>query len=199
MFTSVLLAAAISLSASPAAYDNAAAHQSYQITVTSLSSTPMTIHATLAPDDACSVQLDKRPTWATLSGPAVFTLAAHASRKFIVSVGEPPPGKSELIAAFIGSDPSPSGGVHTNAGVGTAFRFSEPGQTVITPCPKPKPSKNSSIRTVYVAGNQAKPPSTGISPMLFGGTIGGVLLLLALGLGLRRYRPRLLKRGVHHS
>jgi len=133
-----------------------------------------------------------------MPGPATFELAAHAQRTFIVSVDQPPPGQSELVAAFYAADRTING-VATNAGVGTALRFSEPGTTVQPPCPKPKPAKNPNVHTVYLGASNIKPPSTGISPMLFGGTIGGLFLILALVLALRRYRPRMFKRGVHHS
>jgi hypothetical protein len=174
-------AGVLSLTATPAAYDGAAAHQSYRITIDSRSPDAMVIHSTLAPDVNCGIELTRRPSWAAMSGPASFTLRPHASRSFTVSVGQPPPGKSELVAAFIASDPSKTAGVRTSAGVGTALRFSEPGRTVITPCPKPKSSGNPKIRTVYVGAS--KPAATGLTPLLLGG-FGGGILAAALASGL---------------
>jgi len=195
MLGSVLLAAALSLSASPAAYDSAQAHQSYQITITSNSDAPMTVHASLNPDANCSIQFARKPTWATLSGPATLTLAPHASQRYVVAVQQPPPGQSELVAAFVASDPSPSGkaGVSSSAGVGTALRFSEPGKTVVTPCPKPKSSGNPHIRTVYVGASKATPTNT--FPLVLAiAVLGSLLVCGALALFILRLRK---PRGAH--
>jgi len=193
MITTVLLAATLSLGASPAAYDNAQAHQSYQVMVISHSDSPMTIHASLAPDVSCSVQMARTPTWAHMSGPAEFTLAAHAERKFIVSVGKPPPGQSELIAAFLATTPGKTG-VHTAAGVGTALRFSEPGKTVVTPCPKPSPAKNPNIRTVTL-GPGSHPSNNGPLDI----AVGVLFALLVLGAGGFLWYYQRTRKGTGHE
>lgn len=194
MLTSILLAAAIGLSTSPAAYDNAAAHQSYQITITSTATAPETIHAQLVPDFRCALVTDKAPTWASMSGPTSFTLAPHAKQTFVVAVKEPPPGQSELVALFSASQPGHGTGASVSGAVGTALRFSEPGKTVFTPCPKPKASHNPNVRTVYI--NTAAKPAANVGPLaIVLGVLILLVILLAIGFAYLRFkRPR----GMHH-
>jgi hypothetical protein len=184
MFSSLILAAAVAsgplgLSASPAAIDAAVAHHTYTIQVTDTGRSPVTIHASLAPageaNGGCAVVLGARvlTSWAHIDGRTTFRLRPSESRRVHVRIGQPPPGRSELVAAFVASDPS-HGSVAASAGVGTALRFSEPGRTEIAPCPLIRHHADpTSVRTVAARSSE-----------ITGGLIGlAFAILAAMGLG----------------
>lgn len=184
---SATLAGVLSLGASPAAYDSAAAHQGYQITVYSTSKYPMTIHPQIAREysenGGCGIQWGKPVSWASIDAPSSFNLAPFAKRTFIVSVGTPPPGDSELVAAFIATTPLKGTGAQTSAGVGTALRFHEAGATPAAPCPKASPvqNKNPHYRGTFgVAKAASTAPleiAVGVLAALLAGAIVGFLII----------------------
>lgn len=186
---------AIGLSASPAAIDSAQAHTTYTITVANTSPIPETVTATLAPESVtsrgCAVALDVhvRASWASIQGVPSFVLAPHSSRKVAVRIGgSVPPGRSELVAAFITSG-ARHGGVATSAGVGVAMRFAEPGRTVLAPCPELRKAARAHPR---VGAPGAASAGAGVVSVGIGLLVGMVLLALALGVAagvILRRRP----------
>lgn len=195
MLTSLLLAGVVTatgplgISASPAAVDAALPHHTYVINVRDIGRAPLTVRASLAPAGqlrgGCAVALASSVSWARLTGPATFRLLPGERRSFRVRIGQPPSGRSELVAAFVAHDPSPSTGVSTSAGVGTAFRFSQPGRTLVAPCAKHPVS----VRDRAASAADPRTASTSRAAEVVG-LIGALLGMLGLGALLSRLYQR---------
>jgi hypothetical protein len=195
MLTSLLLAGAVAatgplgLSVSPAALDSAQAHHTYTITVRDIGHSPLSVRASLAPAGqlrgGCAVALTSSVSWARLTGPATFRLRPGQSRSFRVRINQPPSGRSELVAAFVAHDPSPSTGVSTSAGVGTAFRFSQPGRTLVAPCAK----RPVSVRDRANVTAEPRAAATSRAGEVVG-LLGALLGMLGLGALLSRLYQR---------
>ena len=168
--------AGVGLAVSPAAVDAAQPQTTYALHVTNTGHhpelvTPSLRRATEA-GGHCVDSAAIRPAWARFSDPTAFRLRPGARRTVRLTLATPPAGRYELIAAFT-TQPQGHGQVVTVAGVGTAIRTSQPGNTAIKPCPLAAP----------------KPGGPGVLAVAGLGLAGALVALVIALLWLRRRRP----------
>lgn len=161
MLTTPILIAALftgqfSLTAAPAAYDNALPNHTYTLQVVNSGHHAETVNAAFFRatyvGGQCRIEsFQPRYGWAAFQGPASFRLRPGQSVKTRVAIHKPPPGQFELVAGFT-TRASQHGQVVTRAGVGTAIRTDQPGKTKVKPCPHVEAAAKGGPGVVEVVG-----------------------------------------------
>ncbi len=173
--------AGFGLTANPSAIDNALPDHTYRVTVFNTGTIPLNVRATLADITRAATGCSITPetlTWAHLSGPAVFGLRPGASVTDEVTVGTPPPGRTEIAAIFIGSAPKTAGTSTVSGGVGTPLRFSQPGTASVEACPK-RPTPTAPRPAAAGAASGTSPLALGLTGLAGAATLGLILIGIA--------------------